>query len=67
MKITDVENPVRVDVDGARWMVDPPDGNRYGFPAVMRQDYTLQLLQHGVPIDHIGLCLKYSRQWQLIE
>ncbi len=41
--------------------VDPPEGWRYGFPAVLRGDYTQQLRDAGYPEKDIPMALRHSR------
>lgn len=45
-------------------MVDPPSGWRYGFPAVLEDDYEEQLRKAGYPKEGISFALKYSRYWE---
>ena len=46
-------------------VVDPPEGWRYGFPASLPDNLTLeQLLRaHRYPEELIALALKYTRYW----
>lgn len=45
-------------------MVDPPNGWRYGFPAIMQYDYEKQLMDAGYPEKDIEMALKHSRFWE---
>ena len=48
-------------------MVDPPEGWRYGFPAILEDDYEDQLKRAGYPVGEIETALKYSRYWEVEE
>lgn len=49
------------------WMVDPPSGWRYGFPAIAEEDYEAQLRKHGYPEKDIEFALRNSRFWESEE
>lgn len=42
-------------------LVDPPSGWRYGFPAILQEDYVQQLRDAGYPEKDIPLALQHSR------
>lgn len=57
------------------WIVDPPEGWRYGFPKKIPDEiaqnpgdkgekYELWLIDQEYPVGLIGLALKHSRWWQ---
>lgn len=49
-----------------RW-VDPPEGWKYGFPAIWKPvecpDLRQWFLDKGYPEEHIELAMKWSRYW----
>ena len=57
--LASIDNPVVV----PHVTVDPPSGWRHGFPALLRENYPLQLLVAGYREDEIEMCLKHSRVW----
>jgi len=44
-------------------IVDPPEGWKYGFPAILESDYRLQLERAGYPSGLVELAMNYSRYW----
>lgn len=54
-----IENPV---VEPAT-MVDPPSGWKHGFPALLRENYPLQLLVAGYKEEELDTCVRHTRAW----
>lgn len=44
-------------------IVDPPAGWKYGFPAILQNDYKQQLLDAEYPAKDIDIAIRYSRYW----
>jgi len=42
-------------------LVDPPSGWKYGFPAILQDNYEQQLRDAGYPEDHMEMAMRHSR------
>lgn len=49
--------------------VDPPEGWRYGFPAILEKDEPLEhlLIKHKYPETLFTLALNHSRYWTEVD
>ena len=46
-------------------VVDPPEGWKYGFPAILQEDYRTQLKNHGYPKELMDFAITGSRYWEV--